>query len=115
MTHLNVAELAVVFVVGTAAVIDVRTCRIPNALTLSAIVAALVYHGLAGVWPATVSAVGLAVGTLIFLPFFALGGLGAGDVKLLGAIGAWLGPTAVLSTALYTSIAGGVMAVGVAC
>jgi prepilin peptidase CpaA len=54
------------------------------------------------------------VGVLLFFPFFALRGLGAGDVKLLAALGAWLGPHDVFWVALYASIAGGVMAIGVA-
>jgi prepilin peptidase CpaA len=54
------------------------------------------------------------VGLAFFLPFFALGGLGAGDVKLLAAVGACLGPLAAVWVALYTSIAGGVMALAVA-
>ena len=45
---------------------------------------------------------------------FALGGLGGGDVKLLGALGAWLGVTNVVWLALYTGVAGGVLALVVA-
>jgi prepilin peptidase CpaA len=45
---------------------------------------------------------------------FALEGLGGGDVKLLGAIGAWLGPWQALWTGLYAGVAGGVMALAVA-
>jgi prepilin peptidase CpaA len=41
---------------------------------------------------------------------FALRGMGAGDVKLLAAVGAWLGPVQVVSVALITSIAGGAIA-----
>ena len=57
---------------------------------------------------------GWAVGAALFLPLFALGGMGAGDVKLLAAIGAWLGPTGALWTGLYGALAGGIMAVVVA-
>ena len=56
------------------------------------------------------SAGGWLLGIALFFPFFALGGLGGGDVKLLGALGAWLGPTAVFHVGLYSAIAGGVMA-----
>jgi prepilin peptidase CpaA len=45
---------------------------------------------------------------------FALGGMGAGDVKLLGAVGAWLGPLAVVWVALYSGIAGGLLGLIVA-
>jgi prepilin peptidase CpaA len=54
------------------------------------------------------------VGVAVFFVPFALRGLGAGDVKLLGAIGAWIGPAAVVWTALYTGIVGGVLCVVVA-
>ena len=54
---------------------------------------------------------GWAVGCALFLPFFLLGGMGAGDVKLLAALGAWLGPSTILFVALYAGVAGGVMAV----
>jgi prepilin peptidase CpaA len=48
------------------------------------------------------------------MPFFLLGGMGAGDVKLLAGLGAWMGPVAVLWVALYASLAGGALAVVVA-
>jgi prepilin peptidase CpaA len=54
--------------------------------------------------------VGWAVGFILFLPLFALKGMGAGDVKLLAAIGAWLGPLGALWTGLYGAVVGGVMA-----
>jgi len=57
---------------------------------------------------------GLLVGLVVFFPFFALGGMGAGDVKLMAAIGAWLGPALAILTALYGAIAGGVLAIAVA-
>ena len=57
---------------------------------------------------------GMAAGLAVFFPFFALGGLGGGDVKLMAALGAWIGWPAVLSLALYTALAGGVVAICVA-
>jgi prepilin peptidase CpaA len=49
----------------------------------------------------------------LFVPF-ALGGMGGGDVKLMGALGAWLGAGTALWVALYTGLAGGVLAIAVA-
>ena len=46
-------------------------------------------------------------------PFFALGGMGAGDVKLLAALAAWLGPKDAVYMAIFTSMAGGVIGLGV--
>lgn len=105
---------AIALAVGAAAV-DVRWRRIPNVLTFGAAAAGLLYHvtsgGLRG---AGFSAGGWAVGLALFFPIFALRGMGAGDVKLLAAIGAWLGPTTTLWVALFSAIAGGVLAVIVA-
>jgi prepilin peptidase CpaA len=96
---------------GVACWFDVRTRRIPNRLTLPAtalgMAAATAAHGGSG---ALSSAAGLLVGMVLFFPMFALKGLGAGDVKLMGALGAWLGAAMVLGVAFYTTLAGGVLA-----
>jgi Flp pilus assembly protein protease CpaA len=52
----------------------------------------------------------LGVGLLLFLPFYALGGMGAGDVKLMAAVGTFLGPMNALLAAVFSLIAGGVLA-----
>jgi prepilin peptidase CpaA len=111
------ADLAVVVTGVSASTWDIRTRRIPNAITLGSALVALAFSALAAddlrgaltavLWTAS----GWMVGLLLFLPVFALRGLGGGDVKLLAAVGAWLGPAAVCWTALYASVAGGVMAV----
>jgi prepilin peptidase CpaA len=98
-----------------ACVWDVRTRRIPQLLTLGGAVAGVAFHIAISGWPAGVASLsGWAVGLLLFLIPFALGGLGAGDVKLLGALGAWLGAGQVIWLALYTGVAGGVLALAVA-
>jgi prepilin peptidase CpaA len=98
-----------------AAVCDLSTRRIPNVLTFGAALAALAIRGYADGWSGIGSScAGWLVGVACFFPFFALGGMGAGDVKLLGALGAWLGPLAAVWVALYGSIAGGVIAIVVA-
>lgn len=106
----------VVLAVGViACVTDVRTRKIPNVLTFGAAAGALVFHLVAGGLPAlALSAAGWLVGLALFLPFFLLKGMGAGDVKLLAALGAWMGPMQVVWLALFTSLAGGVMALVVA-
>jgi len=103
----------VAVVIGAAACwFDVRTRRIPNLLTFGAAIAGIVYaifaHGTAGLFA---SIAGWLVGCALFLPFFLLGGMGAGDVKLIAAIGSWLGPVVAFWVALYAMMAGGVMAV----
>jgi prepilin peptidase CpaA len=56
---------------------------------------------------------GLVVGVGLLLPFYALGGMGAGDVKLLGAAGTFLGPYGALLAGVFTLAAGGALALGV--
>jgi len=94
-----------------ASVCDLRTRRIPNGLTLTAVVLGLLWHGLSGgerglsaIWLA-----GLGVAALT-LPLWLARALGAGDVKLLGAVGALMGPGFLLWTLLGTIFAGGLMA-----
>lgn len=109
---MDARALAVVALALAACTFDVRTRRLPNALTFGAALAgfafALLTGGLAGLgW----SAAGWLTALALFFPFFALRGLGAGDVKLLAAFGAWLGAADTLYLALYTALAGGAMAV----
>ena len=116
MTELFTLKSAIAMGIAlTACVTDLRSRRIPNALTFGAAGAALVYSGVTGGWAGLGSAaLGWLIGALAFIVPFALGGLGGGDVKLLAAIGAWLGPAGAFWVALYTGVAGGVMALGVA-
>jgi len=101
-------------IAGAACVPDLRTRRIPNVLTFGAALAGLVFQfATGGVEALGQAALGWLLGALVFLLPFALGGLGGGDVKLLAALGAWLGPADALWLVLYTGVAGGVMAVAV--
>jgi len=99
----------------TAVVIDLRSRRIPNELTAAMAVAGIALAGL-GWSGATVGAslAGLVLGLLLMMPGYALGATGAGDVKLMAAVGAIVGPALVLSAFLCTSLAGGVLAIVVA-
>ena len=105
-----------VLIVGVAAcVTDLHARRIPNWLTFGAAAAALATHyAWGGPASAQTAAGGWVTGLFLFMPLFLLGGMGAGDVKLLAALGAWLGPTGALWLAIYSSMAGGVMAAIVA-
>ena len=110
-----VSAVAVAAVAITASVCDLKSRRIPNALTLGAPVVAIAMQAVLNGWHGVLlAASGWAVGVALFFPLFALGGMGAGDVKLLGAFGAWLGPMGALWTGLYGAVAGGIMALAVA-
>lgn len=105
-------QLVVVAIALVACVIDLRERRIPNWLTLGAALAGLVVQvWLGGIDGARTAALGWIVGAAIFFIPFALGGLGAGDIKLLAALGAWLGPTDVFWLSLYTGVAGMLLAI----
>jgi prepilin peptidase CpaA len=98
-----------------ACVCDLRTRRIPNELTLGAALLAVVAQTLvSGVHGLAFSALGWLLGLALFLPFFLLRGMGAGDVKLLAALGAWLGPTTLIWAVVYTAFAGGCLALALA-
>ena len=107
---MTAVQIAAVVLVLIACVPDVRTRRIPNALTFGAMATALLFHGATGGWSGLTSSIlGWALGAAIFFPIFALRGMGAGDVKLLAAVGAWLGPSDVFRVALITAVAGGIL------
>jgi prepilin peptidase CpaA len=100
---------------GLAAVIDLRTRRIPNALTGSLAVVGL---GLAAAQIGTVGLGGAIIGCLLgfafMLPGNVFGATGAGDVKLFAAAGALLGPASTVRAFFFTAIAGGVLALVIA-
>jgi len=94
-----------------AVTIDIRVRKIPNMLTFPAIVTALTFHSMTGGWKGFIfSAEGLALGIALFLIPYIMGGMGAGDAKLMGAIGATIGPKGVFLASLFTAVAGGIYA-----
>lgn len=106
ITTIIVAALAV------ATVTDLKSQRIYNWLTfplmLTGLVAHTIHSGLDGLM---LSGAGFGLGLgLMVIPFF-MGVMGAGDVKLMAGIGAWLGANAIFSAFLITSLAGGVYAI----
>lgn len=111
----NVAFAALASGVLTATVVDIRSRRIPNSLTatMAGVGVGLAATGLSGV-SLVASMAGFAIGVALMLPGHWLGATGAGDVKLMAAVGAIVGPALVVSAFLFTAIAGGVLALAVA-
>lgn len=111
-------SLTAVLVIGAgvaATVVDIRQRRVPNVLTMGLASVGLVL-AMAGVSGVTVGGAlgGLALGLALLLPAHVFGATGAGDVKLLAAFGALLGPGGVFEAFLRAAILGGVMALAVA-
>ena len=107
------AAVLVAALVG--AVIDLRTRRVPNLLVVLTLVGGLVWAVSRKGWPGAVD--GLAAAVLLAAPFvvlFVFGGGGAGDAKLMGALGFWLGVYNGTAALVGVALAGVVLAVGVA-
>jgi prepilin peptidase CpaA len=105
--------ICAVLVALGGAVSDIRSARIPNRLTYSALLAALsLRFALLGLSGLKSGAVGMLVAGGLFCVLFVLGAMGGGDMKLMAAVGAWVGSTQVMTLILAAALAGGVLAIG---
>jgi prepilin peptidase CpaA len=105
-------------VLAVATFMDLRSRRIPNWLVLPFLLVGVAVSPWRHDWPGLrqgfwhglgLSFAGLALGLLVYGFLFWLGGMGAGDVKLCAAIGAWIGPGQLFLAMIITAIVGGVM------
>ncbi len=104
--------IAVILICSVAAITDIRCRRIPNWLTYSAMLLGIVSHTIIGGMQGFLfGAGGLFLGLALLILFYLVGGMGAGDVKLMGAVGALLGPTGVFIVFIFTALVGGIYAV----
>jgi prepilin peptidase CpaA len=92
-----------------AAVTDIWKFKVYNALTLPLLAAGLLYHGLR--LEITDSLMGILFGFAALVPLYIIGGMGAGDVKLMAAIGAWLGLQLTFYVFIASSLAAGIYAI----
>ena len=108
--------VALVLIAGLiATIVDIRTRRVPNVLTMSvASVGLLLAMGGWSEVTAGQALMGLALGLAIMMPGNVLGATGAGDVKLVAAFGTLLGPQGILEAFIRMAIVGGVIALVVA-
>lgn len=108
-------QFGLVGIVGVALATDLQNRKIYNWLTFPAMLVGLVLNGvLGGLHGLEMSAIGLLVGSAFFLVGFLMRAMGAGDVKLMAAVGAWLGWPYTLAAVIYVTLFGGVIAVGAA-
>ena len=97
-------------ILSIAALCDWRTHKIPNVLTFGAALFGLILQSTVNGAPGlAMAASGWVVCLVCFLPFYARGGMAAGDVKLMAAAGAFIGPVSGVVACVFTLIAGGVI------
>jgi prepilin peptidase CpaA len=105
-------QLILASVLLVAGLTDLRSCKIPNWLTISAMAGGLFSHSLLnGLSGLMFSAKGLGLGLAMFLILYVVGGMGAGDVKLLAAVGSFIGAEGVLSAGIVAMLLGGLYAI----
>jgi prepilin peptidase CpaA len=108
--HWPVWLLSVVLV--GAAVIDGWMLKVPNWITFPLVLSGWVYSTATFGWEGLVwSLLGTGVGLTLLLPAYAIGGMGAGDVKLLAGVGAWVWGTHTLYAFCVSAMVGGLIAV----
>ena len=98
-----------------AAFTDVRSFKIPNYITLPLLLAGILFHAFLPTGQGiSFGLLGAVAGFGCLILFYILGGVGAGDVKLLTAIGAWIGPPAIGALFLVAALLMGLYAAGLA-
>ena len=109
-----IASLTLMIVIALAVRQDLLEHRISNLLILAALVAGLSIHSLLGGLDGFVHALaGAGIGLVCLLPLYLGKGMGAGDVKLMAAAGALLGPFNAFVAAVLTLMFGAVLAVAI--
>jgi prepilin peptidase CpaA len=110
----NTLTVALLMFLAAATIEDLVRSRISNVLTFGAAGLALVLHVMTNGFDGLLAgAGGLVVGFAVFLPFFLLGGMGAGDVKMMAAAGAFLTPLTSLFAAGVSLVAGSVLGLAI--
>lgn len=107
---MDLIAVGLVTMLGVAVATDVGMRRIPNLVTVGGFGFALLVRGMTGVDPLVGGLLGAGIGFALSFPLFAAGGLGGGDVKLLTATGAFLGPGRFIVAFLATAIIGAIIA-----
>ena len=112
---MNLIQVVLVVMVTIAAWSDLRTRRIPNWITApGAVVGFVLQTWDGGFYGALAAMAGAGLGLGIFIVLYMAGGMGAGDVKLFSAVGALVGPQALILVFIFTGLLGGIAAAALA-
>jgi prepilin peptidase CpaA len=106
MEPINIwAAIAVAIFIAVAVYTDLKWRRIPNAITVPAFACGLLFHGLTAGWSGLLMSLGgFATGFGVLLLLWLIGGGGGGDVKLMGAAGAWVGAIPILAIFIGSAV-----------
>jgi prepilin peptidase CpaA len=108
------SALALFVLLAATVAADLRNHRIPNLLLLPALGLALTSQMMTGGVDGLITAAGgLTLGLAMLLPLYLIGGMAAGDVKLLGVVGSFLGPWGAVVAGMATMMAGAVIGIAV--
>ena len=108
---IEMTEILLLLILGTAIAFDLSWRTIPNWLTGPSILVGLGFHTVMNQFAGFVfSLEGAAVGLGLFVVLYVCGWMGAGDVKLFAAVGSFLGPAQTISAAIAVALVGGLLA-----
>lgn len=110
MENWHVKLVCVILIV--AAYIDGKELRVPNWITYPMVFSGLIYCTWMSGWSGLGAGIlGMFVGLACLLPLYSVGGMGAGDVKLMAGVGAWLGWKTTVFAFAVSTVVGAIMAV----
>jgi len=105
INHNDIRSLLLIAIVLIAAATDARALKIPNSLVLLAGLAGLSFNfWYGGSQTLVIAILGCLTGFALLIPLYAIGGMTAGDVKWLAALGAWYGPRGILSIFILSGL-----------
>jgi prepilin peptidase CpaA len=108
---LGVGQILLGILVAIAAIFDIRSRRIPNWLVLAGLIVGVGWNVYSSEWSGLLRAAeGLGLGFILYFPLYLIRARGAGDVKLLAAVGAVVGPGNCWWIFLLTAVLGGAIA-----